>query len=385
MKISPFKLERFFDNYEWQTNIFNEIVPNPPAALEAKWIAYGLGLAALGFILSLIFGKPLLAWLIRKKIGKSIRSEGPDSHLVKSGTPTMGGLMIIGAILLLCFFILYITGRFSVLLPIGILISCGLLGAVDDMLSLVGWDRIVGPVEDVPETKRQRRRRERIQRRGLTARFKMAWLLVISLVAAFILNGPLDLQKVYIPFIREPIVLGLFYIPVATIVIAGFSNAVNFTDGLDTLAGLTCAFAFIAYAIIGFLQGQPQVVLIGFAAAGACLGFLWYNAYPAHVFMGDTGALTLGALLAVLAFQTNQWLLLPVIGGVFVAEAASVILQVSYFKLTKRFTGTGQRLFKMSPLHHHFEQSGWSESQVTMRFALVGMILAMVGVALALL
>lgn len=369
----------------WHYTTIREIVTNPIAALEAKWIAYGLGLAAVGFVLSLIIGKPLLSWLKLKKIGKSIRSDGPDSHMVKSGTPTMGGLMIISAILLVCALVIYITGRFSVLLPVGILISCGVLGAVDDMLSLVGWDEVVGPKDDEPETKRQRRSRERHQRRGLTARFKMAWLLVISVIAAIILNGPLGLDKVYIPFIREPIVLGWFYIPIATIVIAGFSNAVNFTDGLDTLAGLTCAFAFIAYAIIGFLQGQPQVVLIGFAAAGACLGFLWYNAYPAHVFMGDTGALTLGALLAVLAFQTNQWLLLPIIGGVFVAEAASVIMQVSYFKLTKRFTGTGQRLFKIAPLHHHFEKSGWSESQVTMRFALVGMILAMVGVALALL
>jgi phospho-N-acetylmuramoyl-pentapeptide-transferase len=363
-----------------------EIVTNPTAALEAKWIAYGLGLAAVGFALSLLIGRPLLAWLRLKKIGKSIRSDGPESHMVKTGTPTMGGLMIITAILIVCGLVIYITGRLSVLLPIGILISCGILGALDDMLSLVGWDKVSGPpAEGEVETKRQRRRRERQQRRGLTARFKMAWLLVISLIAALILNGPLDLEKVYIPFIREPLVLGWLYIPIATIVIAGFSNAVNLTDGLDTLAGLTCAFAFMAYAIIGFLQGQDQVVLIGFAAAGACLGFLWYNAYPAHVFMGDTGALTLGALLAVLAFQTNQWLLLPIIGGVFVAEAASVIIQVSYFKLTRRLTGTGRRIFKFTPLHHHFEKSGWSETQVTMRFALVGMVLAMVGVALALL
>jgi phospho-N-acetylmuramoyl-pentapeptide-transferase len=362
-----------------------EIVTNPTAALEAKWIAYGLGLAAVGFVLSLVIGRPLLRWLRLKKIGKSILSEGPDSHIVKSGTPTIGGLMIIIASLLVCGLIIYITGRWSVLLPIGILLSCGTLGAVDDMLSLVGWDQVAAPVEGAVETRRERRRRIRHQNRGLTARFKMAWLLVISLIAAIILNGPLDLEKVYIPFIREPLVLGWIYIPIAVIVIAGFSNAVNFTDGLDTLAGLTCAFAFIAYAIIGFLQGQDQVVLIGFAAAGACLGFLWYNAYPAHVFMGDTGSLTLGALLAVLAFQTNQWLLLPIIGGVFVAEAASVIIQVSYFKITKRLTGTGQRVFKIAPLHHHFEKSGWSETQVTMRFALVGMVLAMVGVALALL
>lgn len=363
-----------------------EIVTNPTAALEAKWIAYGLGLAAVGFVLSLVIGRPLLAWLRLKKIGKSILAEGPESHKVKTGTPTMGGIMIILAILLVCALIIWITGRWSVLLPIGIIISCGVLGAVDDMLSLVGWDQVaLTPPEDRIETKRERRRRLRRQNRGLTARFKMAWLLVISLIAAIVLNGPLDLEKVYIPFIREPLVLGWLYIPVATIVIAGFSNAVNFTDGLDTLAGLTCAFAFIAYAIIGFLQGQDQVVLIGFAAGGACLGFLWYNAYPAHVFMGDTGSLTLGALLAVLAFQTNQWILLPIIGGVFVAEALSVIIQVSYFKITKRLTGTGKRIFKMAPLHHHFEKIGWSQTQVTMRFALVGMVLAMVGVALALL
>jgi phospho-N-acetylmuramoyl-pentapeptide-transferase len=363
-----------------------EIVTNPTAALEAKWIAYGLGLAAVGFVLSLIIGRPLLAWLRLKKIGKSILAEGPESHKVKTGTPTMGGIMIILAILLVCALIIWITGRWSVLLPIGIIISCGVLGAVDDMLSLVGWDQaVLTPPEDRVETKRERRRRLRRLNRGLTARFKMAWLLVISLIAAIVLNGPLDLEKVYIPFIREPLVLGWLYIPIAVFVIAGFSNAVNFTDGLDTLAGLTCAFAFIAYAIIGFLQGQDQVVLIGFAAAGACLGFLWYNAYPAHVFMGDTGSLTLGALLAVLAFQTNQWLLLPIIGGVFVAEALSVIIQVSYFKITKRLTGTGKRIFKMAPLHHHFEKSGWSQTQVSVRFALVGMVLAMVGVALALL
>jgi phospho-N-acetylmuramoyl-pentapeptide-transferase len=163
-------------------------------------------------------------------------------------------------------------------------------------------------------------------------------------------------------------------------VIAGMANAVNLTDGLDTLAGSTCATAFVAYAIIGFLQEQPQVVLLGFTAAGACLGFLWYNAHPAQVFMGDTGSLTLGALLAILAFQTNQWLLLPLIGGIFILEMASVVLQVFYFKWTD-----GKRLFKMAPLHHHFEKSGWSETQVTMRFWLFGLVMGMIGVALALL
>ncbi len=359
-------------------SIEEQVIANPKGALEAKWIIYGLILASVGFILTLIIGKPLLAWLKAKKIGKSIRTDGPESHFIKSGTPTMGGLMIITAILLVAILILYITGKLSMLLPIGILISCGILGAIDDMLSLVKSEPAAASTEN--ETNRQRRRRENIERRGLTARFKMSWLLAISLVAAFILYGPLELQKVYVPFIPQPISLGWLYIPVAAIVIAGFSNAVNLTDGLDTLAGLTCSIAFFAYGVVGFLQGQNQVVLMGFTAAGACLGFLWYNAFPAQVFMGDTGSLTLGALLAVLAFQTNQWLILPLIGGVFVVEALSVILQVSYFKLTG-----GKRLFKMAPLHHHFEKSGWSENQVTMRFTLLGMVFAMVGVSLALL
>lgn len=359
-----------------------QVVTNPHAALLPKWIAYGLALAAVGFALSLIIGKPLLIWLKAKKIGKRVLAEGPATHKVKNGTPTMGGLMIILAILIVAFFIMFITGSRAMWLPIGILISCGLLGAVDDMLSLVGRDEMP-TVEN--ESAFQRRRREWLKRRGLTARFKMAWLLAIGLVAAFILHVPLDLQKVYVPFIWEPISLGWLYVPIAAIVISGFANAVNLTDGLDTLAGLTCAIAFVAYAVIGFLQGQQFVVLMGFTAAGACLGFLWYNAYPAQVFMGDTGALTLGALLAVLAFQTNQWLLLPLIGGVFVAETVTVMLQVAYFKWTRRRTGEGKRLFKMAPLHNHFEVSGWSENQVTMRFTLLGMMFAMVGVALALL
>ncbi|MEI6044523.1 MAG: phospho-N-acetylmuramoyl-pentapeptide-transferase [Chloroflexota bacterium] len=361
----------------------NEIIANPKSALDAKWIIYGLVLSAVGFTLSMLIGKPLLAWLRAKKIGKRILADGPQSHKVKSGTPTMGGLMIILSILIVAFFIMYITGSKAMLLPIGILISCGLLGAVDDLLSLVGRDQLPPPTES--ETAFQRRWRRLLQQRGLTARFKMSWLVAISLVAALILHLPLDLQKVYVPFIQYPIPLGWIYVPIAIILISGFSNAVNLTDGLDTLAGLTCAIAFFAYAVIGFLQGQQYVVLMGFTSAGACLGFLWYNAYPAQVFMGDTGSLTLGALLAVLAFQTNQWLLLPLIGGVFVVETISVILQVGYFKWTRHRTGEGKRLFKMSPLHNHFELSGWSENQITMRFTLLGMVFAMVGVALALL
>jgi phospho-N-acetylmuramoyl-pentapeptide-transferase len=342
---------------------------NPGKGLETSYMIFGLLLSALAFILSWAIGRPLLKWLKAKKIGKRVRDEGPESHMVKTGTPTMGGLMIIASTLVVTvLFNLLPTGKTSVLLPIGMIIACGILGAVDDMLSLVGRETDPNPVPG--ETRWQRRKRIWLSRRGLTARFKLAWLLGMSLIAAWILYAPLDLQKVYIPFIREPVMLGWFYIPIATLVIAFMANAVNLTDGLDTLAGSTCATAFVAYAIIGFLQEQPQVVLLGFTAAGACLGFLWYNAHPAQVFMGDTGSLTLGALLAILAFQTNQWLLLPLVGGVFIIEALSVVLQVSYFK----WTG-GKRLFKMSPIHHHFEKSGWSETQVTMRFWLFVVVL----------
>ncbi len=167
--------------------------------------------------------------------------------------------------------------------------------------------------------------------------------------------------------------------PVAVLIIVGTSNAVNLTDGLDTLAGGLLALAFAAYGIIAFLQGQAYLVTLCFTTVGGLLAFLWYNAHPAQVFMGDTGALSLGALLAVVALMTGQWLLLPVVGLVFVAVASSVILQVGYFKLTH-----GKRLFRMAPLHNHFELMGWAETQIAMRFWVVGMVSALLGVGLAL-
>jgi phospho-N-acetylmuramoyl-pentapeptide-transferase len=357
-------------------------------------LVFGLLLAGLTFLITWAIGGPLVAWLRYKKIGKQIRDEGPETHLKKTGTPTMGGLMMSVSILFVTIAFILIplvvtTGKgLAVLLPIGIVLACGTLGAFDDLLTLVG--KRMPPVETpvappVGETRQERRKRKKLNAYGLAGRFKMAWLLGISAVAALILYFPLDLRKVYVPFIREPVVLeSWIYIPLAILFICGMSNAVNLTDGLDTLAASTAAIAFGAYGIIGFIQLQPQVVLLAFTAAGACFGFLWYNAFPAQVFMGDTGSLTLGALLAVLAFQTNQWLLLPLIGGVFVAEAVSVMLQVSWFKYTRRKYGEGRRFFKMSPLHNHFELSGWSETQTSMRFWLFSMVLALVGVALAL-
>ncbi|MDQ3930133.1 MAG: phospho-N-acetylmuramoyl-pentapeptide-transferase, partial [Chloroflexota bacterium] len=240
-----------------------------------------------------------------------------------------------------------------------IVVSCGILGGFDDLLSTVVRNR-----------------------GGLAGRFKMAWLLVIAFIAAWVIYYPLEHQHVFVPFVTTTAgipVPDFIYIFLAVVAIVGTANTVNLTDGLDTLAGGTSAIAFVSIGIIAFLQGQEPVVLICFATVGSLLAFLWFNAHPAQVFMGDAGALTLGALLAVCALLTDQWLLLPLVGIVFVAEGISDILQVLYFKLTK-----GKRLFRMAPIHHHFEQIGWSETQVTMRFWLLGMLAGMLGVALAL-
>ncbi|HEU5431201.1 MAG TPA: phospho-N-acetylmuramoyl-pentapeptide-transferase, partial [Thermomicrobiales bacterium] len=222
---------------------------------------------------------------------------------------------------------------------------------------------------------------------GMSARFKFLWLAVIGIVAAAILHLPFPfgfgLHHVYIPFFGR-VDIGWLYLPIAAFAIIGAANAVNFTDGLDSLAGGTAAIAFCAYGIIAYRQGQLGVVTFCFTMVGALMGFLWFNAHPAQVIMGDTGSLAIGAALATAAFMTGQWLLLPVVGFVFMAEVISVMLQVSWFKWTKRRTGKGRRLLKMAPLHHHFEELGWSETQVTMRFWMIGMMAGLIGVAMAL-
>jgi phospho-N-acetylmuramoyl-pentapeptide-transferase len=265
----------------------------------------------------------------------------------------MGGLIFLIPLVIVTAVFMDIPKYKSLLLPLGIIIACGVLGGFDDLLSTVVRNR-----------------------GGLAGRFKMVWLVVIAGIAAWILVYPLKLSNVFIPFITgkdtpypQGIALGDFLLPIAVLAIVGAAHGVNLTDGLDTLAGGTSA----------YLQGQEHVVSLCFATVGALLAFLWFNAHPAMVFMGDTGSLTLGALLAVCALMTKQWLLLPLIGIVFVAVTLSSLLQVLYFKLTG-----GKRLFRMAPLHHHFEMLGWSETQITMRFWLISILAAMLGVALAL-
>jgi phospho-N-acetylmuramoyl-pentapeptide-transferase len=182
-----------------------------------------------------------------------------------------------------------------------------------------------------------------------------------------------------VPFLPKEVDIGWLYVPLATFLIVGSANAVNLTDGLDGLAGGTSAIAFAGFAVIAYLQGQAYLVTLCFTMAGAILGFLWYNVYPADLFMGDVGAMALGGTLATVALMTEQWLLLGVVGAVFVAETLSDILQVGYFRLTQ-----GKRLFRMAPLHHHFEMLGWPEVRVTQRFWLVAVLAAMLGIALAL-
>ena len=210
-------------------------------------------------------------------------------------------------------------------------------------------------------------------------RTKFILQVLLSLAIAFALKYLLVVPDMFWPGIEQPIPLGPYFIPIATFLIVGMSNAVNFTDGLDGLAGLISATAFAAYGGIALLQGQYFLGRFCFTLVGAIFGFLWFNVHPAELFMGDTGSLALGAVLGVVSLMTGQWLLLPIIAIIPVSEALSDVLQIIYFKRTK-----GKRLFRMAPLHHHFELGGWSETQVVQRFWLIGLLFAMLGVALAL-
>lgn len=325
--------------------------------------AYALVLAGFSFMLTVIWGEPLLRILRHLKIGESIRMDGPERHISKLGTPTLGGVLFILPVLLIT--VLFnaasmigftLLGR-SIFLPMGTLIVFGLLGSVDD------WKKLRG---------------KRPDERGMRARTKFIIQIIFGLVISFGLQYILQVPQIYLPWMNAEFSLGIWYVPIATILIVGFSNAVNFTDGLDGLAGLISATCFAAFGMIALLQGQYYLARFCFALVGALFGFLWFNVHPAMLIMGDVGALPLGATLAVVALMTGQWILLPVIAVIPLSEMISVILQVSYFKFTH-----GKRLFKMAPLHHHFELLGWSETQVVQRFWLIGLLAAIIGAAIA--
>jgi phospho-N-acetylmuramoyl-pentapeptide-transferase len=324
-------------------------------------MSVALAMAAAAFVLTLVLGYPGLAMLRRAGIGKQVSADELPSHASKTGTLTMGGVLFIAPVIAMVTAVTLAwrgDGGRSVLLPVLTLLVTAALGAYDDLLSLVGSTR-----------------------GGMSVRRKFALLGVAALGAALVLVDPdwLGVDLVFLPGRSLPIHIGWLMVPLAWLAIVGCAHAVNLTDGLDGLAGHTAAVAFAAYGTIAYLQNQVYLLFLCFTIAGALLAFLWFNAHPAQVIMGDTGALALGATLAVVALMLGQVLLLPLIGLVFVAVAVSVIAQVGYFKLSG-----GRRLLLRAPLHRHFELMGWSQMQVAQRFWLVSMISGLLGVALAL-
>lgn len=327
--------------------------------------AFDLTLGVTAFLLTVIWGGPFIELLKRYRVGKQIRVDGPQTHFRKMGTPTMGGLLFIvpvlgiTAILNIVSLIKPVIGR-SVFLPLGIMVLFAALGAWDD------WEGLRGKRAETGE--------------GMLGRYKFLYQWILAGIAAFGLYYYLDTHSLVLPGNPAKFDLGLIYIPIGAFIIVSGANAVNFTDGLDGLAGMISATAFAAFGLIAVLQGQFFLARFCYTLVGALFAFLWFNAHPAQLFMGDTGSMALGSVLGTVALMTGQWLLLPIIAIIPVSETVSVILQIAYFK----FTG-GKRLFKMSPLHNHFELGGWSETQIVQRFWLIGLLAAMVGIGLALL
>jgi len=336
-----------------------------------KYITVRSALAAvLALLISFLLGPPMIGWLRRVKLGQKVREEGPQSHYVKAGTPTMGGLLMLCAIgvpVLLC-------GNFhnrQVWLALLTTLWLGGLGFLDD------WLRVV---KKLPK--------------GLLGRYKLLGQFSIgAIVAACVLVWPepnASPTLTHVPFLKSYYFdLGLLFVPFVMLVITGASNAVNLTDGLDGLAMGPVIVAAMAFGLIAYVTGNArlseylfvlkvkgvgELTVVAGALVGASIGFLWFNSHPAEVFMGDVGSLALGGALGTLAVLAKVELLLPFIGGLFVVEAVSVILQVASFRTT------GRRIFRMAPLHHHFELAGWPESKIVIRFWILSLLMALMAV-----
>ena len=334
-----------------------------------KYITFRtFGATATAILFSLLLGGRYIRWLKEKQIGQSIRELGPQSHLSKKGTPTMGGGLILSAISISTFLWADLRNHF-VWVAIFATLGFGVIGWIDDYLKVIKKNS-----------------------KGLTARQKIISQTLVALAASIVLYVLRDSPPLLkFPFFKDfSIDLGVFFIPFSTFVIVGASNAVNLTDGLDGLAvgptittSLTyallayCAgnFVIAEYLQIPFVSGAGELAIFLASTGAACLGFLWFNTYPAEVFMGDVGALALGAALGVSAVITKNEFLLVLCGGIFVVEAVSVIMQVVSFKLT------GKRIFKMAPIHHHFELKGWPEPKVIVRFWIISILLALASLA----
>ena len=321
-------------------------------------------------LICFLFGGKVIGALRKLKVGQSVRGDGPATHLVKSGTPTMGGILIIGSVLISMVLWGDVRNNFVWLILIS-LVAFGAIGFIDDFLKV------------------KLRNSD-----GLSGRWKLAGQFVVALGVVLYLyfTGGEEITRLHIPLFRNVnIEMGALWIPFAVLLVMGMSNAVNFADGLDGLLAGLLIMVFITMAIISYLTGRydfseylgipfvigaGELMVLCFAVIGALVGFLWFNGQPADVFMGDTGSLAMGGTVAVLALILRKELLVLIIGGVFVLEIVSVIIQVASFKLR------GKRVFKMTPLHHHFELSGWAESKVVIRFWILGGLFAIIALSI---
>ena len=296
-----------------------------------------------------------ISLLQRLGFGKQIRTDGPEAHYGKAGTPTMGGMLVVGVVLFLAM-ALRIEDA-ATLTPMLTLVGVGILGAIDDFVNV----------------------RTGI---GMRGRWKLVWQTVVAVLAGYYIQRHFEITAINIPFVGEIVIGSLLFLIFVAFVIVGVSNAVNLTDGLDGLAGGVLIFSFVAYLLIslvpveGVKAEQPNLAVFCALVIGALMGFLWFNVHPAQIFMGDSGALSLGATLAVVATVNGQLPLLAVIGIVFFAVIMSVVVQVLSYRLR------GRRIFRMTPLHHHFELIGWAEEKITVRFWIVAALAGLLGVSI---
>jgi len=335
-----------------------------------SYLTFRSAFAALTTLLiCFIFGAKIIEFLQRLKVGQNVRHDGPQTHLAKTGTPTMGGLFIILAVVISMLFWGDLQNK-NIWIAMGAFLAFGAIGFFDDFLKL------------------KRRNSE-----GLPAWAKLAGQFAVAITIVFILyfTGDETTTALYIPFFKDPVWdMGWVWIPFAVLLIVGESNAVNFSDGLDGLLAGLLILVFITLAILTYITGRVdysaylgipyipgagELTVFCLAAAGACVGFLWFNAHPAEVFMGDVGSLSLGGVVAVISLIIKKELLILIIGGVFVLEIASVIIQVVYYKLTKK------RVFLMAPLHHHYELMGWPETKTVIRFWVIGGLFAIIALS----
>lgn len=320
-------------------------------------MTYALLFGCLAAVAAAAIGGPFISFLRGRKIGKAISADGPESHLSKAGTPTLGGLLIVGVSAAFTL-IGAIPKDSDVWLPLAVMLVFCAIGVYDDLGTLV-----------------DREQREAHDRQSMI--LKLIGYAAVGIIAAWVLYDRIDAPLLLVPHHVGAYDVGPAYIVIAALVIIATTSAVGVTDGLDMLCGGTSAVAFAAFGAIALMQHQPGVATFCFVTVGGLVGFLYWNAYPARIFMGDTGAIALGGALAVVSLMTGWWLLIPVIGVVFVMNIAADVIQIGSFRLR------GKRVFLMAPIHHHFEELGWHETTVTARFIALGVVGAMAGLALA--